>query len=77
MGGTLRVKEMFFKFYVCDACGTRCYFCATNDHGSLPCPTQCPYDCMSDADASDQTKFSDIDEECIDLTPNWRVLEEE
>ena len=72
MGGTLRVKEMFFKFYVCDACGTRCYFCATNDHGSLPCPTQCPYDYAVGDDSEANMKYSNISDD--DILPNWREL---
>ena len=40
---TLVVKQPFHKFYTCDACGTTCYFCVTNDHDSLPPPRCCPY----------------------------------
>ena len=40
---TLVVRELFRKFYVCDVCGTPCYFCVTNSFGSLPVPKKCPY----------------------------------
>ena len=42
-GGTLTVDQAFHKFYVCDACGTECYFCVTNTWRGLPCPKRCPY----------------------------------
>lgn len=40
---TLIVGQPFHKFYVCDSCGTFCYFCVTNDFNSLPQPNRCPY----------------------------------
>lgn len=43
MAGILEITQRFHRFYVCDACGTECYFCVTNSWKSLPAPHGCPY----------------------------------
>ena len=58
---TLVVKQPFHKFYTCDACGTTCYFCVTNDHDSLPPPRCCPYNFPGSVDYDDGLS-----------KPNWR-----
>ena len=55
---TLKVRQRFRKFFICDGCGTPCYFCVTNDFGSLPKPVKCPYNPRSEYSAK----------------PNWRLL---
>ena len=65
-GDILVVKQLFHRFYMCDACGTVCYFCVTNDHNSLPPPGCCPYNFPGDVDYDDEFP-----------KPNWRVASNE
>jgi len=64
-GDILVVRQPFHRFYMCDACGTTCYFCVTNDHNSLPPPGCCPYNYPG-------CEFYDED-----IKPNWRVANQE
>lgn len=58
-------RKAFRRMYVCDACGTECWFTVTNCHGSLPKPKCCPYN------------FPGMPEYNEDVVPNWRELAED
>ena len=43
MSATLLIRPFFHKVYVCDSCGTECYFCVTHDKTVRKWPRKCPF----------------------------------
>ena len=61
----IEIDAPFYKFYVCESCGTKCYFCVTNDHNSLPRPDKCPYE-----------KSEELSDDA-DFVPEWKEVIDE